>query len=120
MLLKVKPVFRTDLLRVLYSLIHLYGITDHTRFNALKQVIETLFSADSTFKEIFEETIEDYHIQLRSNIISNDLSSYVRILNDSGHIEGKQILQYLAELGDAYLDSTLAANIRRQVAEAIA
>lgn len=117
--LKIPPVFRTDLVRMLYSLIRLYGITDHVRFNALKQVFEGLFGTNGNFNKIFEKTIVDYNIQLGNDIISNDLSSCARILNDPGRIEGKQILQYLAKLGDGYLDKPLAANVRRLVAETI-
>jgi len=117
--LRIKPVLRTDLIRILYSLARFYGITDHIRFNALKQIFEKLFGTNGNVNEIFEKTIVDYNIQLNDNIISDDLSNYVRILNDPGRIEGKQILRYLVKLGDAYLDKRFTANVHKIAAEII-
>jgi len=117
--LRILPVFKTDFVRMLYSLVRLYGITDHVRFNALKQVFVRLFGMNGNSYEIFEKTIVDYNIQLNNNIINNDLTNYVRILDDPCRIEGKQILRLLAKLGDAYLNKTHAATVNRIVADVI-
>ena len=115
--LEKQPVFRTDVIRIIYSLIRLYGITDHMRFNVLKQVFEILFGHNATFKQMFEKAITDYNIKLISDIVSNDLPYYVKILDDPSFIESKQILWYLVKLADAYFDETYATRIRRVMEE---
>jgi SAM-dependent methyltransferase len=113
---QIQPVFRTDAMRIVYSLIRLYGITDHLRFNALKQVVERLFGSGSSLNGAFEKTITDYSIQSGNNMVCENLSSCVKILDAPNYIEGKQILRNLIKLADGYLDKAYAANIRNLAA----
>ena len=117
--LGIEPVLRTDFMRVMYSLIRLYGITDHVRFNTLKQLFEKVFGLSNSFSSIFERTIVDYDIQLSENLISNDVSYCVKILDDPARIEGKKILQYFVKLAEGYLNKPDVERIRQLISESV-